>query len=143
MSPQDIHVTLHHRPGALAELGEALGAAGVSLEGGGDFVHDGVGVAHFLVDDGPAAARALGAAGLRVVAVREVITLRLRQGVPGQLGPVFCIWVGKKSMGNQVSSLGRTVTPSWGASVISQPRTPAQKRPRRSGSFASKQSPAR
>ena len=58
-------------------------------------------------------------------------------------GPVFCIWVGKKSMANPVSSLGRRLTPSSGSSVISQPRTPAQKRARRSGSFASKQSAAR
>lgn len=86
MSSQDVEVALAHRPGALAEFGEVLGRAGVSLEGGGVFVHEGVGVAHFLVDDGPAAARALDAAWLRVVAVRDVITLRLRQGVPGQLG---------------------------------------------------------
>ncbi len=85
-SPQDVQVLLDHRPGALAEFGEVLGQAGVSLEGGGAFVHDEVGVAHFLVDDGPAAARVLGAAGLRVVVVRDVVTLRLRQGIPGQLG---------------------------------------------------------
>lgn len=86
MSEQDVEVALEHRPGALAELGEVLGAAGVSLEGGGVFVHDGTGVAHFLVDRGADAARALTAAGLRVVAVRDVVTLRLHQGVPGQLG---------------------------------------------------------
>jgi len=86
VSPRDVQITLDHRPGALAEFGEVLGEAGVSLEGGGVFVHDGVGVAHFLVDDGAAAARALRAAGLRVVAVRDVVTLRLRQGIPGQLG---------------------------------------------------------
>lgn len=86
MTAQDIQVWLDHRPGALAEFGEVLGRAGISLEGGGVFVNDGVGVAHFLVDDGPAAARALCAEGLQVVAVRDVVTLRLRQGVPGQLG---------------------------------------------------------
>jgi hypothetical protein len=83
---RDVQVSLDHRPGALAEFGEVLGRAGVSLEGGGVFVHDGVGVAHFLVDDGPAAAAALSAAGLQVVAVRDVVTLRLHQGIPGQLG---------------------------------------------------------
>lgn len=86
MSRQDVEVALEHRPGALAELGEALGAAGVSLEGGGAFVHDGVGVAHFLVDEGLAAERALVAAGFEVVAVRDPVVLRLRQDVPGQLG---------------------------------------------------------
>lgn len=86
MNAQDVQVFLDDLPGALAESGEVLGQAGVSLEGGGVFVNDGVGVAHFLVDDGPTAARALGAAGLRVVAVRDVVTLRLHQGIPGQLG---------------------------------------------------------
>lgn len=86
MSRRDVQVALDHRPGALAEFGEVLGEVGVSLEGGGVFVHDGIGVAHFLVDDGPGAARALDAAGLRVVAVRDVVTLQLRQGIPGQLG---------------------------------------------------------
>ena len=32
---RDLEVHLPHRPGALADLGQALGAAGVSLEGGG------------------------------------------------------------------------------------------------------------
>jgi hypothetical protein len=44
----DVEVALPDRPGALAELGEALGAAGIPLEGGGVFTHQGVGVAHFL-----------------------------------------------------------------------------------------------
>lgn len=86
MNPQDIQVTLDHRPGALAEFGEVLGQAGVSLEGGGVFGHDQTGVAHFLVDNGPAGAHALSEAGLHVAAVRDVITLRLHQGIPGQLG---------------------------------------------------------
>ncbi|WP_153397454.1 ACT domain-containing protein [Ornithinicoccus halotolerans] len=82
----DVEVHLPDRPGALAELGEALGAAGVSLEGGGVFSHAGVGLAHFLVADGPAARAALESAGLHVAGVHDVVTLRLQQGVPGQLG---------------------------------------------------------
>lgn len=58
----------------------------MSLEGGGCLTHDGVGVAHFLVDDGSAAARAWRASGFDVVAVREVVRLSLDQGTPGQLG---------------------------------------------------------
>lgn len=83
---RDVEVHLPAQPGALAALGEALGRAGVSLEGGGCWTHDGVGVAHFLVDDGPAAARAWRASGFDLVAVREVVTLSLDQGTPGQLG---------------------------------------------------------
>jgi len=83
---QDVTILLEDRPGALAEMGEALGGAGVSIEGGGAWVVDGKGVAHFLFTDGEAARVALEAAGIRVLAVREVVTQRLRQAVPGQLG---------------------------------------------------------
>ena len=82
----DVEIDLDDTPGALATMGEALGAAGISIEGGGVFVTGGRGVAHFLFDDGHAAARALEAKGLRVVRVREVVVTRLRQGEPGQLG---------------------------------------------------------
>ena len=35
---RDLAIRLADRPGALAEMGEVLGRAGVSLEGGGGFV---------------------------------------------------------------------------------------------------------
>jgi len=83
---KDLAIALDNRPGALAEMGEALGRAGVSVEGGGAWVVDGVGVAHFLFQDGTAARQALEAAGIRVLAEREVLVQRLKQDVPGQLG---------------------------------------------------------
>lgn len=82
----DVEVVLENRPGALAGLGEALGRAGVSIEGGGAFVATVSGVAHFLFEDGQAARAALEAAGIRVVEVRDVVIQRLDQEVPGQLG---------------------------------------------------------
>jgi len=82
----DLEIDLDNRPGALAEMGEALGRAGVSIEGGGVFVTGGRGLAHFLFVDGEAARAALESAGIRVVAAREVLVQRLRQGEPGQLG---------------------------------------------------------
>ena len=82
----DLEIALENQPGALAAMGEALGRAGVSIEGGGAFVVEGRGVAHFLFEDGNAARRALETAGIRVVRDREVVVLRLRQGMPGQLG---------------------------------------------------------
>ncbi len=85
---KDLTIALENRPGALAEMGEALGRAGVSVEGGGAFVVDGVGVAHFLFADGASARGALEAAGIRVLAEREVLVQRLRQGEPGQLGKI-------------------------------------------------------
>lgn len=84
----DVEIELEHRPGALAEMGEALGRAGVSVEGGGVFVVNGVGVAHFLFQDGEAARKVLKAAGIRVVRVNEVLIQKLRQDEPGQLGKI-------------------------------------------------------
>ena len=87
---KSLEIALEHRPGALAEMGETLGRAGVSIEGGGVFVVNGVGVAHFLFADSAAAAarRALDAAGIRVVAERDVLVQKLRQAEPGQLGTI-------------------------------------------------------
>ncbi len=85
---RDLSIRLKNRPGALAEMGEALGKAGVSIEGGGAFLVDDVGVAHFLFKDGAAARRALEAAGIEVLAVREVLVQKLDQETPGQLGAV-------------------------------------------------------
>jgi hypothetical protein len=83
---QDLTIALEHCPGALADMGDALGRVGVSIEGGGAFAVNGEGVAHFLFHDGAAARRALEAAGIRVVHQREVLIQRLRQDEPGQLG---------------------------------------------------------
>ena len=85
---KDLTIALENRPGALAEMGEALGRAGVSVEGGGAFVVNGTGVAHFLFVDGAAARRALEAAAIRVLDEREVLVLRLNQAEPGQLGKI-------------------------------------------------------
>jgi hypothetical protein len=83
---KDLAIALDNRPGALAEMGEALGKAGVSVEGGGAWVVDGKCVAHFLFKDGAAARKALEAKGIKVVAERDVVVQRLKQTVPGQLG---------------------------------------------------------
>jgi hypothetical protein len=69
-------------------MGSALGRAGVSIEGGGAFVVDGRGIAHFLFKDGAAARKALEAAGIRVVKVSDVLVQRLNQTEPGQLGKI-------------------------------------------------------
>ena len=83
----DLSIELTDEPGALATMGETLGRHGVAICGGGVFVHEGRGIAHFLFEDGGAARGALyGVKRLRVVAVREVLVQRLRQGTPGQLG---------------------------------------------------------
>jgi hypothetical protein len=83
---KDLAIFLENRPGALAEMGEALGRSGVSIEGGGAWVAAGAGIAHFLFEDAKAARHALEAAGIRVLAEREVLVQRLKQDLPGQLG---------------------------------------------------------
>jgi hypothetical protein len=82
----DLSIRLEDRPGALAEMGEALGRDGVSIEGGGAWVVDGVGAAHFLFEDGERARAALETAGVRVLGSRDVVMVRLDQETPGQLG---------------------------------------------------------
>jgi hypothetical protein len=49
---------------------------------------DGKAIAHFLFQDGNAARNALEAAGITVLADREVLVQRLNQGQPGQLGKI-------------------------------------------------------
>jgi hypothetical protein len=85
---KDLTIELENRPGALADMGEALGRAGVSVEGGGACVIGGRGIAHFLFVDGGAARKALAAAGITVLEEREVLVQRLNQAQPGQLGKI-------------------------------------------------------
>ena len=85
----DLEIHLTNEPGQLALMGETLGAAGVSVEGGGMWLVAGVGIAHFLVAEGPQACDALEAAGMSVAGCREVLVQRLDQERPGQLG-AFC-----------------------------------------------------
>ena len=85
---RDLTIRLKNRPGSLAEMGEALGRAGVSVEGGGAFLFDGEAIAHFLFADGVAAQKALAAQGIEVLSDREVLVQKLNQDQPGQLGKI-------------------------------------------------------
>lgn len=84
----DLEFDLAQRPGALADLGEAMGRAGLSFEGGGVFSREGRAVAHFLFEDGEAARAAAEAEGIRVIAMHRPLIRRLKQGTPGQLGAI-------------------------------------------------------
>lgn len=83
---KDLAIKLENRPGELARMGETLGRAGVSVEGGGAWVADAQGIAHFLFHDAKAARAALEGAGIQVVRESDVLVQRLMQDVPGQLG---------------------------------------------------------
>jgi 2-methylisocitrate lyase-like PEP mutase family enzyme len=84
----DLEIVMKNRPGELASMGETLGKAGVSLEGGAMFLVGNDGIAHFLVEDGPRAEHALREAGISVKARRRVLVQRLDQDEPGQLGKI-------------------------------------------------------
>jgi hypothetical protein len=81
----DLTVLLTDRPGTIAEMGEALGDAGINIDGACGFPCEGKGVLHVLVDDPDAAAAALRAAGLEVGPSRPVLTYK-PQDKPGELG---------------------------------------------------------
>lgn len=82
----DLSIKLENRLGTLADMGEVLGKARISVEGGGVFVEKGEGIAHFLFEDGAAATKALKDANIEVVTYTKVLVQKLRQDVPGQLG---------------------------------------------------------
>lgn len=63
---KDLTVSLEDRPGTLASLGEALGAAGINIEGLTVVSFEGRAIAHVLVEDSAAARTALEGAGAKV-----------------------------------------------------------------------------
>lgn len=87
---KDIEILLENVPGSLALLGETLGKHGISLEGGGVFSYDRKAIAHYLVDQPELAKKVLEDMRFDVVKIHDVIILKLRQDVPGQLGLCCC-----------------------------------------------------
>ncbi len=81
----DLTLRLVDRPGALAGACEALGAAGVNIEGCCAYPAGTAGQVHLLVEDPDAARQALGAAGYEIVQDRQVIVHELND-VPGSAG---------------------------------------------------------
>lgn len=82
---KDLTVILEDRPGTLADLGEALGAAGINIDGMCGIPCEGKGAIHILVEDAAGARGALEAGGFEVSAEREVLLLEV-ENRPGSLG---------------------------------------------------------
>jgi hypothetical protein len=85
---KDLTVILEDRPGTAAEMGEALGKAGVNMEGGCGFRSEGKGVVHILVEDAVAAKKVLQQAGIEVRDEREVLVLKIGEDRPGVMGDI-------------------------------------------------------
>jgi hypothetical protein len=81
----DLTISLEDRPGELARLGEALGGAGVNIDGGCATTGAGSGQVHILVEDAAAARSALEAAGIQIAAEREALVVDAPNN-PGELG---------------------------------------------------------
>jgi hypothetical protein len=83
----DLTLVLENRPGTLADLGEALGRAGINLGGICGVPGEAGGLVHLLVDDAAAARKAIEAAGMTVRGERPVLVTNV-QDRPGELGRI-------------------------------------------------------
>jgi hypothetical protein len=81
----DLTVNLENRPGALAQLGEVLGSAGINIDGVCGIADEATGAVHVLVEDGGSARQALSAAGVECGPEREVEMVSIVDQ-PGEMG---------------------------------------------------------
>lgn len=83
----DLTIELEDKPGTVAAAAEALGKAGVNIEGFAGFETGGKGIAHVLVEDASRARQALQTAGARVTGEQQAIVVDI-EDKPGALGSV-------------------------------------------------------
>ena len=79
----DFTIGLADRPGTLAQASDALGRAGVNIEGACGYAADGIGVYHVLVRDAERARRALLDAGFEIQDERPVVVTPI-ENRPGE-----------------------------------------------------------
>lgn len=82
---QDLKVELENKPGTLAQLGEALGNAGINIEGVCAMAGNGAGEVHILVQSAQMAQTALGEVGIGSGGEREVEVVSIVDQ-PGEMG---------------------------------------------------------
>jgi hypothetical protein len=100
---KDLTISLDDRPGTLADAGEALGKAGINIEGFAGMAVEGRGVMHILVDDAAGARAALGGAGITVEREDDPLVMNIVStdaAQPGALG----------AMARRVADAGVNVT---------------------------------
>ncbi|HEY3214339.1 MAG TPA: ACT domain-containing protein [Actinomycetota bacterium] len=86
---KDLTVSLEDRPGTLADLGEALGKAGINIEGLCAVSSEGRAIVHLLIEDAAAARAALEGAGIKVEGEAEPLVSEFpadRVDRPGAMG---------------------------------------------------------
>jgi hypothetical protein len=86
--PSDLSIRLANRPGTAAQAAEALGGAGINIDGGAGLAVGDQGVLHVLVEDADGARQALTQAGLDVGEAREVVIVDVANE-PGALGRIL------------------------------------------------------
>jgi hypothetical protein len=69
----DLMISVEDRPGGMATVGEALGAAGINIEGMCGLGMEGRGIMHVCVQDGGMARKALEDAGVKIEGESEAI----------------------------------------------------------------------
>ena len=84
---KNLTIHLEDRPGALAEMGEALGKSVVNIDGICGASCEGVGVLHILVEDPAAARSVVEQAGFEVQIERDVLVVNIVDR-PGELGNI-------------------------------------------------------
>jgi hypothetical protein len=82
---KDLTFELEEKVGTVAAAAEALGKAGVNIEGICGFVVGGKGVGHLLVEDAGNARQALQTAGARVTGEQDALVIQIDDR-PGALG---------------------------------------------------------
>jgi len=121
---KDLTVMLEDRPGTLADLGEALGKAGVNIEGVCGMPSQGKGVFHILVEDAAAARRALEAAKFHVHEERDVLVLTMEDR-PGEIGRV-CRRIAAAGVNITLTYLATNTRVVLGADNLDKARAAAQ-----------------
>jgi hypothetical protein len=86
----DLRLTLNDAPGEGARLGEALGGAGVNIEGICAVTSGGRATVHVLVEDASGARSALEGAGLSVEEETDVVVsdIGAQAATPGAMGSI-------------------------------------------------------
>ncbi len=87
----DLTVVLDDRAGQLAHMGEALGDAGVNIEGFCATTDDGIGIVHVLVENAMVAQNALILADIKIEGEADAVVIDLTSEEadrPGALGRV-------------------------------------------------------